>query len=289
MPGRKASEDIYVAVLRHLVQRAKQQDIKVDLTTKFFNVMADFEKGERNALTKVFPKAKVHGCGFHYCQALMRQVGLKGLLKAYKEDADFRYYIRKYMMLMLLPLQSIHKVANDLEAMAPEFVPRKYNRQWLEWISYFRNTWIHGRFQPKEWNRYRTELGTNNLAENLNRQAVDEIGRHPDLWRWIVWLQGRVHRAWIRSKQLEQHGRTHWKGNDERKKDAAIINLWDSLDRGDTAPIDFLELCSKAMHLHFNSVEMEIQDDLDEWIEMRLREEEQTTNTLENTNTNMSL
>ena len=37
----------------------------------------------------------------------MKNIGECGLRKSYKDNAEFRYHFRKYMMLMLLPIDSV--------------------------------------------------------------------------------------------------------------------------------------------------------------------------------------
>ena len=72
--------------------------------------MTDFEQAERNAFIKKAPNCCVYGCGFHYCQALMKNIGTYGLLKPYKYNQIFRHYIPKHVMLMTLPSDMVQQL-----------------------------------------------------------------------------------------------------------------------------------------------------------------------------------
>ena len=69
-----------------------------------------------------------------------------------------------------------------------------------------------------------------------------------------------------RWKQLNEFGKTHWKANVERKKDVSLQLLSKQLEKDEIDLDTFLELCSKGMHHHFNSIEKQLDEDLDEWI-----------------------
>ena len=48
-----------------------------DLKLKMF--VADFEKGAWLAMRAIFPDLKIHGCAFHFQQALWRRIQKEGL------------------------------------------------------------------------------------------------------------------------------------------------------------------------------------------------------------------
>ena len=53
----------------------------------------------------------------------------------------------------------------------------------------------------------------------------------------------------------------------KQKKDESIRLLSEKLDTNEITMDKFLELCSKAMKFHFNSVGSELSVDMDEWIQ----------------------
>ena len=266
-PGKKASTETYSKVLKHIKEKAKE--IGVDLSHCDWNVMMDFEKAERNAFQQVFPNTAIFGCGFHYCQALLKNIGDHGLLTLYRDrdNPKFRYYIRKYMMLMLLPSHMVQETWVELKRLAKTSVPAGSKNQFSDWLQYHKSTWMDGTYNIDDWNRWKNKLGTNNLAEIFNCRLSQVLGSHPSLVDWVTEIQKQLALTISRSKQLDTFGKTHWKATQERYKDSSLQLLSEKLEKKEIEPINFLELCSKAMKFHYNSIEAELKVDLSEWIQ----------------------
>ena len=267
-PGRKASEKTYTQVLRFIVKKAK--DVGVDLKKCDWDVMMDFERGERKAFEAEFPKCVVHGCGFHYCKALFKNLGDHGLTKVYRSNTNFRYHIRKYMMLMLMPSHMVQKAWNELKTHAAKTVPKTYQTQFANWLKYHKKIWMDGTYNIDEWNMWKAKLRTNNLAEIFNCRLSQVLGSHPSLVDWITEIQKQLALTVARWKQLLAFGKTHYKANAERKKDESIRLLSERLEKNEIASDQFLELCSKAMKFHFNSVGDELGVNMDDWIQDKI-------------------
>ncbi len=86
MPKRRA--DMYERVLDLIRLRINPQVI-----------IMDFEKPAENAFRAVFPNANIHGCFFHFCQAVYRRVLHLGWADQYKSNAVFAKEIRRIMCL----------------------------------------------------------------------------------------------------------------------------------------------------------------------------------------------
>ena len=82
MPGKQASTEVYTKLLQFLIKKA--EEVEVDLSNCDWDILADFEKGERKAFEKSFENCAVYGCGFYYTQALMKNVSELGLAKPSK-------------------------------------------------------------------------------------------------------------------------------------------------------------------------------------------------------------
>ena len=265
MPGRKASTEVYSKVLKFLFKRSK--DVGVDISKCEWDIMADYEIAERKALEQNIKNCVVHGCGFHYPQAVMKNISEKGLIKPYRDNKDFRHYIRKFQMLMLLPSTEVQTAFNKLKAMAPELVPDGYESNWEDWINYYETTWIDGRYNIDAWNRFGVDLRSNNLAEIVNAQLVESLGKHPPLTQWITGIQKQLALTIVRWNQLNKYGKTNWKGNNERKKTIALQELADEYTQNNLDTMKYLELCSKAMKFYFNSVQTQLDIDLEQLID----------------------
>jgi hypothetical protein len=142
--------------------------------------------------------AKHHGCYFHYCQSLYKQVQLLGLATAYLEDESTRLSCRSVMALALLPIELIEEAAQLLENDSLE--------EMTDFFKYFKYQWLT-RVPPKYWNVSTLEFRTNNFAEgelwSLFRKYASvfcHIGwhnkfnnrldkTHPNVWRLFECLQ----------------------------------------------------------------------------------------------------
>ena len=114
----------YKAALNLLVEKA-ERDVEeggwgMNFRERMKNkkIMMDFETAERNAFEEVFPTVELTGCAFHFVHALAKNIRTKGLWKLYRDNRQFKHYIRKVMMLMFLPAtqvcHSLHLCADDL-------------------------------------------------------------------------------------------------------------------------------------------------------------------------------
>ena len=134
-------------------------------------VVADFEA----ALWRSVPHALgeqvvMHGCTFHWSQALWRKLQELGLAAAYMQHDSLHRYCRRLMALPFLPADSISAAFSAIKdrARAPKL-------QAL--VGYVDRTWITSKlWPPRAWSAYRQMVRTNNDVESwharLNRRAV---------------------------------------------------------------------------------------------------------------------
>ena len=97
-----------------------------------------------------------HGCFFHYCQSLYRQIQSLGLSTAYLEDEDIRLACRSTMALALLPIQHVEEALSILKNDSP--------KEMDDFFKYFQHQWLN-RVPSKYWNVATVEFRTNNFCE----------------------------------------------------------------------------------------------------------------------------
>ncbi len=100
--------------------------------------------------------SKHHGCFFHYCQAVYKQVQALNLSTAYLDNEDTRLACRSMMALALLPIEHVEEAAELLQNDSPAEMPQLFN--------YFKYQWLK-RIPPKYWNVGSLDFRTNNYSE----------------------------------------------------------------------------------------------------------------------------
>jgi hypothetical protein len=128
-------------------------------------VICDFELAVMSAVETDLPTAKVCGCLFHFRQSLYPRVNELGLSTAYKEDAEFKAVIAKFMSIGFLPLQLVR---NNFAMLSTSRPVVRLTRQYPDlnrFLAYFSNTYITGRFPPAMWNVH--NRGRRNRSNNF--------------------------------------------------------------------------------------------------------------------------
>ena len=98
------------------------------------NVMVDFELALIRAIEVKFPLSYVHGCFFHYCQAIFRKVSQEGLATQYSDrTSDIRQGVRRMMTLPFLPEHDIEEAWEEVKgslSAALESVSEYFEETW---------------------------------------------------------------------------------------------------------------------------------------------------------------
>jgi hypothetical protein len=83
----------------------------------------DFERSMWSGLQATLPDVSLHGCWFHWTQAIYRQVKKRGLQAAYCHQMPIRDYIRQLMALPHLPSGHIPEAFTQLKLRCPDTCP----------------------------------------------------------------------------------------------------------------------------------------------------------------------
>ena len=69
-------------------------------------MILDFELAMQQALRQgLLGLCTVKGCWFHFNQAILRKVNDLGMKSLYMNDYNFRFWIKQFMALALIPIQ----------------------------------------------------------------------------------------------------------------------------------------------------------------------------------------
>ena len=142
-------------------------------------LILDFELAMQQALRQgLLGNCEIKGCWFHFCQAILRQVGNLNLRSDYLNNYDFRFWIKQFMALALIPLSNLNDAIDII--LKPNF---DLNDKHLEFIEYFISQWCTAKQSkqcPDIWNRHKASTRTDNASETNHSIIKNSIpNTHP--------------------------------------------------------------------------------------------------------------
>ena len=144
-------------------------------------VSLDFEYAAHAAFKTVLPETTIHGCNFHFNQALWKHVQSLGLVSAYKKkDNIVRKHIQNIAALAYVPIDEIDGAWYTIMITSPEDNVRAVG----DFNDYFAAQWLS---KKAEWNCYSRNaiMRTNNPAESWHRRLSERIKNSPSLWKFL--------------------------------------------------------------------------------------------------------
>ncbi len=143
-------------------------EIKALLKVNVEEIMADYEAATRKAIRKFFPKARLAGCFFHYCQAIRKNAKRLGLSK----DKKFSKMIKETSALALLPENYVWKGFKYIRTQLPK------SFRWSRFTKYWKRQWLRANISV-----FDLVDRTNNYAETFNKSVNTLLkSKHPNIW-----------------------------------------------------------------------------------------------------------
>lgn len=209
----------YVRVLKKIGRLLDREVIVEDF-------VVDFEAALWKALREVFQGAEIHGCCFHWSQAVWRKVQDKGLATEYKKRRGAHKFIRKLLCLPFLPAEHIAPVFDDMEDIAPD--------RYTGLMRYIRRTWLTNPLWPVEcWSVYGMSVRTNNDVEGWHRRLNVRAGGTPPFYLLIRLLHAEAQVA-SRNAELVSEGRLRrYQKRTYATMQGKTMRLWDLYKDGD--------------------------------------------------------
>ncbi|KAJ8309738.1 hypothetical protein KUTeg_011603 [Tegillarca granosa] len=132
-------------------------------------LVGDFEEGMWRAAKSVLRGVRIHGCAFHWGQAVWRHVQELGLQMDYSQRYGVFKFVRKLLALPFLPEEQIPVAFNTLKETVT-------SERLIQLTNYIERTWINvDIWTPSSWTVYRMAVRTNNDVEGwhhrINRRA----------------------------------------------------------------------------------------------------------------------
>jgi len=153
------------------------------ITLDNLTIMLDFELAMQQALRQTFKNTVIiKGCWFHFCQAILTNVGSIGFKQDYQNSYEVRFWIKRFMALALIPLYRIEDaVAIIINEIDPD---EKIFDKKVEFLQYFADQWLNAKMSkqgPEIWNQHLATIRTNNGSENNHSIQSSTIPRHHGL------------------------------------------------------------------------------------------------------------
>ncbi|RCN36028.1 hypothetical protein ANCCAN_18095 [Ancylostoma caninum] len=137
-------------------------------------IILDFEKAALRAAHKVFPDAKVEGCGFHLAQAWTRRrnfLGLTAFTQGLGKDPAVADWWNIIKGVPFLPV----RLRGQVRALTTPPVPREHpaHKRCKEFLAYLHDTWLTGTYKNL-WCKFGIYvLRTTNTAEAYHRKLKE--------------------------------------------------------------------------------------------------------------------
>ncbi|XP_057340064.1 uncharacterized protein LOC130677345 [Microplitis mediator] len=144
------------------------------LKKKEITIMTDFEKSTIKALRKCFPCAKIHGCFFHFAQAVIKRWQK---LKIKVPDS----VLSMYLSVPLLPPECFKEAARCLEEEIHKVAAIDDNI--LRFNKYFIDVWLK---HPEHVSVFNVSTKSTGGPESFHRHNKTKLGGvHPIVWKLI--------------------------------------------------------------------------------------------------------
>ena len=132
-------------------------------------IIVNFEVAVHNVVRSVFPNSTLHGCFFHYGQALYRLLQELDLSSNRHSDHDaIMKWFRLFIGVAFVPSA---QVTTAFALFKEHYTPSC--RGCKEFNLYFFDTWLTGSYPVPIWNQFRAEVPrTNNDCEGYNSRPA---------------------------------------------------------------------------------------------------------------------
>lgn len=184
---------------RFLIRIIRQTVLRFNLQHEFSweHATVDFEGGAISAFRDSIGFVELHGCHFHFCQAIFRHLTVLGLKREYMDSrfSGFSIFVRSVFALAFLPMERIRETFEALLVRLDEDYEdagRESPQGLVEFIVYIHRTWLgdNPKYSKELWNV--GNLGdrrTNNYVEGWHSACLRHFGVGTNLWKFIHQLQ----------------------------------------------------------------------------------------------------
>ncbi|XP_011859288.1 PREDICTED: uncharacterized protein LOC105556787 [Vollenhovia emeryi] len=183
-------------------------------------IMADYEKAAISAMSERFPTVAIHGCWFHYSQALVRKWRHLGLDDAPNE------LLSMAKTMALAPSDLFEESLNIMQTFSSNLID-EYPAI-VDFMQYVTNTWLP---IASKVSVYGCPNRTNNLVESFYGSITKKLGpTSPNLWKFLDGVSNLIINETLNYERLQlghslKRLQTKFHSYKNRKIEQAQINL----------------------------------------------------------------
>ena len=142
----------------------------------------DFEAAVWQSLRNAFPDIQLHGCLFHFNQAIHRKVQELGLQAEYRKNGAVAELIKQLYSLPFLPPRLMGTEFSNLKSKALLFDDARLSKV----FAYAEKTWMKSTvWKLKNISAYQRLIRTNNDTEGYHYRLNKKCGDHPPFYKLV--------------------------------------------------------------------------------------------------------
>lgn len=204
-------------------------------------VIMDFEVAMWNAVRNVYPSVHLHGCTFHWAQAMWRKVQQVGLATSYMERGPVYDFISQLFALPYLPKRHIRPAFETLQERSQLCEPTR------ELTDYLSQTWLHNTvWSVGNWCAFRRLVRTNNDVEGWHRRINTSANKHNiSIYLLIPLLHKEAMMVNLQLQLVAEQSLKSSTRKGNNKKQVHLWKLWDAYEEKSITTTKFLRSCKQ--------------------------------------------
>jgi len=202
-------------------------------------VILDFELAMWEAVRETLPAVHLHGCMFHWAQAIYRQMSQLGLQTAYREHGTVHSVMKKLLALPYLPRRHIPEAFQNIREQAEP------SQQLTDLMSYVDVTWMKSTtWAIGNWSSYRRPIHTNNDTEGWHRRLNTRASQdNLSMYLLIPLLHKEATMVNIQFQLVAQHKSSSLKRKTSKDHQEQLSKLWTEYEEHVITTAQFLTGC----------------------------------------------
>ena len=176
-------------------------------------ILSEFERSSQIVLRSEFPQSRLHGCYFHFTQAIYNYIQENGLVSYYRDYPEIRRFFRHVMSIGFLPPARVEIFFDNL---LENFIGGEYSEEIIAVVvdigakfgEYVAGEWLSSQQKTREFNVYGLQQRTNNNMESWHHHVNRSVKKtHPNIFELIQFMQ--------KEQALTESAIVHLDGGDE--------------------------------------------------------------------------